>query len=143
MFELIIKYFLLCTDVALKEIDQIDVSLKAGDNPRDAKMRLAKEIVCLYHGSTEAISAEDNFLTVFKKGGVPDDMPEFKINGERNVIDLLELCKLISSKSEGRRAIEQGGVKIDDQKISSPEETIHLKSGMIIQVGKRRFARII
>lgn len=141
--ELIIKYFILCTDLSIKEIDAIDKSLKSGSNPRDAKMKLAGEIVTLYHDSQAAISAQQDFINVFKKGGVPEDMPEFKINGDRNIIDLLELCKLISSKSEGRRAVEQGGVKINEMKVESVEALIHLEKGMVIQVGKRRFARIV
>lgn len=141
--DLIIKYFILCTDVPMKEIDEADKALKGGVNPRDVKMKLAREIVTMYHDHKAALQAEQDFVNVFKKGGVPDEIPEFKLNGERNIIDLLELCKLISSKSEGRRAVEQGGVKIDDRKVESVEEVVHLKKGMIIQVGKRRFAKIV
>lgn len=141
--ELIIKYFILCTDLPMKEIDEIDKSLKGGLNPRDAKMKLASEIVTLYHGDKAASQAEHDFVNVFKKGGVPDDMPEFKLSGDRNIIDLLELCKLISTKSEGRRSVEQGGIRIDDKKIESVDQVIHLKKGMVIQVGKRRFAKIV
>lgn len=141
--ELIIKYFILCTDVEMKEIDEIDKALKGGMNPRDAKMQLAREIVTLYHGGKAAMKAADDFVNVFKKGGVPDEMPEFEINGDRNIIDLLELCGLISSKSEGRRAVEQGGVKVNDKKVKSVDDVIHLEKNMVIQVGKRRFAKII
>ncbi len=141
--DLIVKYFLLCTDLPLKEVDEVDKELKGGMNPRDAKMKLAREIVELYHDGKLAMQAEQDFVNVFKKGGVPDDMPEFQINGERNIIDLLELCKLIASKSEGRRAVEQGGVKINDKKVTSVDEVIHLEKDIIIQVGKRRFAKIV
>ena len=141
--DLIIKYFLLCTDVPLKEIDEIDKGLKAGDNPRDAKGRLAREIVALYHNSDAANSAEQEFVNVFKKGGVPDDMPEFKINGERKIIDLLELCKLVGSRADAKRLIAQGGVKINDKKVDDMNKAIKLKKDMIIQVGKRKFAKII
>lgn len=141
--ELIIKYFLLCTDMPLKEIDAIDVALKNGENPRDAKVKLAREIVTLYHDSVAADQAEKDFFAVFQKGGVPEDMPEFKLSGERNIIDLLELCDLIDTRSDGRRAIDQGGVKIDGEKVMSHEEVIHLREGMVVQVGKRRFARIV
>ncbi|MFH1410545.1 MAG: tyrosine--tRNA ligase [Patescibacteria group bacterium] len=141
--ELIVKYFLLCTDLPMKEIDEVDKALKGGMNPRDAKMKLAREIVMLYHDQKAAMQAEQDFVNVFKKGGVPDEMPEFKLNGERNIIDLLELCKLITSKSEGRRAVEQGGVKVNDKKVMSADEVVRLKKGMVIQVGKRRFAKIV
>ncbi|MBN2087013.1 tyrosine--tRNA ligase [Candidatus Peregrinibacteria bacterium] len=141
--ELIIKYFLLCTDVSLKEIDEIDKALKAGDNPRDAKARLAREIVTLYHDKTLATKAEEEFANIFKKGGIPDDMPEFKMNGERNIIDLLELCGLVESRSDAKRLIKEGGVKIDSEKVTDIGQVVHLEKDMIIQVGKRKFAKII
>lgn len=141
--ELIIKYMILCTDMLMKDIDEIDKGLKAGDNPRDAKMRLANEIVTLYHGKDSGIKAEEEFINVFKKGGTPDDMPEFKMSGERNIIDLLELCKLVDSRADAKRLIQQGGVKINDKKADDINEVIKLEKGMIIQVGKRRFAKIV
>lgn len=141
--DLIIKYFILCTDLPLKEIDEIDQSLKAGSNPRDAKMKLAGELVKMYHSEKEAIQAQEDFVNVFKKGGVPEEMPEFKLNGERNIVDLLVLCNLVKTKSEARQLIEQGGVKVKDEKIISHSHVVHLEEGMVIQVGKRRFARIV
>lgn len=146
--ELIIKYFLLCTDLPIKAIDEIDVALKSGTNPRDAKVQLAKELVKMYHNAEEADQAEKDFVTMFKKGGVPDDIPEFKLNGERNIVDLLVLCKLVETKSDGRRMIKQGCVWVDaqkgeKQKIESHEQVIHLEVGMIVQVGKRRFAKVV
>ncbi len=107
--ELIIKYFMLCTDVSMKEIDEMDQALKSGSNPRDVKMKLAGELVRMYHGEAEATQAQEDFINVFKKGGVPEEMPEFKLNGERNIVDLLILCNLIKTKTEGRQLIEQGG----------------------------------
>ena len=141
--DLIIRYMTLCTDMPLKEIDEVDKDLKAGGNPRDAKMRLAHEIVTLYHSKEHADLAEQEFINVFKKGGLPDEIPEFKMSGDRNIVDLLESCKLIESRSEAKRVITQGGVKIDDKKVDDPNKTIHLKKDMIIQVGKRKFAKII
>lgn len=141
--ELIVKYFLLCTDLSLEDVDEVDKSLKGGMNPRDAKMKLAREIVTLYHDHKASLQAEQDFVNVFKKGGVPEDMPEFSLNGDRNIIDLLVLCELVSSKSDGRRAVEQGGVKINDKKVASVDDVIHLEKDMIVQVGKRRFAKIV
>ena len=140
--ELIIKYFNLCTDVPMEEIGEIDKSLKAGDNPRDAKVKLAKEIVTLYHDVKAADGAEQEFVNVFKKGGTPDDMPIFKLEGERGIIDLLEECKLIDSRGEAKRLITQGGVKVDNEKVDDTSKVIQLKEGMIIQVGKRKFGKI-
>ncbi|MBN2096564.1 tyrosine--tRNA ligase [Candidatus Peregrinibacteria bacterium] len=141
--EMIIKYFLLCTDVPVKEVDEIDQSLKAGENPRDAKMRLAREIVALYHSKEAGDLAEEEFINIFKKGGLPDEIPTFKLNGDRNIIDLLELCNLVESRAEAKRLIQQGGVKVDNEKVDDPNATIHLGKGMVIQVGKRKFAKII
>ncbi len=141
--DLIVKYFIYCTDVPMENIDRIDAEIKKGTNPRDFKAELAKEIVTYYHNREAAEKAEAEFVNVFKKGRVPDDIPEFKLNGDRNIIDLLELCKLIESKSEGRRAVEQGGVKINDKKIDDVDAVVHIEKDMIVQVGKRRFARIV
>ena len=140
--ELIIRYMTLCTDMSVKDIDMIDQELKNGANPRDAKMRLGQEIVALYHSAEAATQAKQEFINMFQKGGLPDEIPMFKMSGERNIIDLLELCKLIETRAEGKRLIQQGGVKIDDKKIDDISKTIHLKKGMIIQAGKRRFAKI-
>lgn len=141
--ELIVKYMLLCTDMPIRDIDEIDKGLKAGDNPRDAKMRLAREIVSLYHSKEDGDLAEQEFINIFKKGGLPDDMPIFELNGDRDLIDLLELCGLVESRAEAKRLIAQGGVKINDKKADDPNETIHLKKDMVIQVGKRKFAKIV
>ncbi|MCK5600408.1 tyrosine--tRNA ligase [Candidatus Pacearchaeota archaeon] len=140
--ELIVKYMLLCTDVSLKEIDEIDKGIKAGDNPRDAKVALAKAIVALYHNSSAADLAEEEFVNVFKKGGLPEDIPTFELSGDRNILDLLELCNLIDSRGEAKRLIQQGGVKINDEKVDDPNAVIHLEKDMVVQVGKRKFAKI-
>lgn len=141
--ELIIKYMTLCTDMSIAEIDEVDKTLKAGDNPRDAKVRLAREVVALYHDSAAADSAEQEFINIFKKGGVPEDMPKFKMNGDRNIIDLLEACKLVDSRSDAKRVIQQGGVKINNKKVDDTNAVIHLEKDMVIQVGKRKFGRIV
>ena len=121
----------------------MDQALKSGTNPRDVKIKLAGELVRMYHGETESTQAQEDFVNVFKKGGVPDEMPEFKLNGDRNIVDLLILCNLIKTKSEGRQVIEQGGVRVNEEKIDTHEKVIHLEEGMIVQVGKRRFAKIV
>lgn len=141
--ELIVKYMLLCTDISLKTIDEIDKGIKAGDNPRDAKVALAKAIVELYHNSAVADLAEQEFVNVFKKGGLPEDIPIFELNGDRNILDLLELCNLIDSRGEAKRLIQQGGVKVNDEKVDDPNAVIHLEKDMIVQVGKRKFAKIV
>lgn len=141
--EFIIKYMILCTDMKIKDIDEIDKGLKAGDNPRDAKARLAREIVTLYHNKDSANKAEEEFANVFKKGGLPEDIQEFKMSGDRNIIDLLELCKLVETRSEAKRLIKEGGVKINGERVPDSNVSIRLEKDMIIQVGKRRFAKIV
>ncbi len=143
--EMIIQYFKLATDVDLKEIAQMEKDLKNEKiNPRDLKMRLAREIISIYYSEKEALSAEKNFKTVFQKKSIPDDIEEFVFSEkELNLIDLLVKTKLCLSKSEARRVIEQGGVKIDNKQIKDINFILKLsKKGNILQKGKRFFAKI-
>ena len=136
--ELIQKYFLLCTDVPEKEILRI---MKAG--PRDAKARLAHEIVKLYHDEKKAETAEEEFNKVFQKKELPTKIPS-KIFKKKQIIitDLLVETKTADSKSEARRLITQGAVRIDGVRISDPKKLIKIStSGALVQVGKRRFVR--
>lgn len=128
-------YFECCTDVPMDEVKKI-----LSRNPRDAKVRLAKEIVTLYHGVSDAEAAMANFNTVFKDGGVPDDIEMIEVTEGAKVIDILVKNGLIGSKSDGRRLIEQGGIKKDDIVIDSIDAEV--EEG-IYKVGKRRFLKII
>ena len=140
---MILNGFELCTTVPLEQINQTAKNIKTGANPRDAKLQLAKEIVTLYYGAKEALKAEDNFIKVFSQKETPEEIAEHNINvGSINPVDLLISLKLISSKSEARRLIDGGGMKINSEKISSWKENINIKSGDIIQAGKRKFAKI-
>lgn len=140
---LIIKYFELCTDLPMSEIHEIDEGLKNGDNPRNAKAYLAREIVKLYHGKDESESAEDAFDKVFVKHKKPDDIKTEKIKQSAyQANELLDELKMVSSKSEAKRIIEQGGVKIDDKVVHDWKDKIEVQSGMIVQVGKRKFVKI-
>lgn len=128
-------YFDCCTDVSDKEAKKI-----LAGNPRDAKIRLAKEIVTLYHSAKEADKAIAEFEKIFTKGGVPDDMPEVKVNKGDLLLDILVTHKLIASKSEGRRLVEQGGIKKDNIAIKSIEA--NAEKG-IYKIGKRKFVKIV
>jgi len=140
--ELIIRYFTLATRVPLDDIVGIESQLKSGANPRDVKAKLAREIVKLYHSEAEARKAEEAFDRQFRDKQAPEDMPEVKIEDQRSKIeDLLVDTKLVSSKAEARRMVEQGAVRIDGQKVESVQD-VEVRSGMIIQVGKRKFVRI-
>lgn len=140
---LIIKYFELATDMHPDEIDKIKEELnKSETNPRDVKMRLSREIVALYSNDEEADLAEEYFKSLFQKNIIPEDIPSYKIRLNENLIDVITKAKLVTSKSEGRRLIDQGGVKVNKEKVIDFNELV-LKNGDIIQVGKRKFVKVI
>ena len=141
---LIIKYFELATEVPVAEIQGIKKELSSGINPRDIKIRLAKEIVSLYHDTEAADMAEKGFLEVFQKGGIPDDIPEIKIEEkEMKLWDLINATKLCTNSSDSKRMIEQGSVRLNGEKHIDKSEIIMLESGIIIQVGKRKWVKVI
>lgn len=128
-----------CTHLPLTEIKK----LSKAENPRDAKMKLAFEIVKILHGEKAAKKAAREFERTFVKKEVPDNITEVKLPGlTQPLADILVTTKLATSKSEARRLIEQGGVKVDGAVIGEREEKIKPHKGMIIQVGKRKFVRI-
>lgn len=137
--ELINRYFLLCTDIEEEEIKKI----VSQTNPRDAKVRLGKEIVAIYHGWKEAEKAADEFDKVHKEGELPSEMEEKQgISGATATAFFSQAFDL--SKSESARLIEQGGAKINGEKIANPNEIITIpKEGIIAQIGKRKFVKII
>jgi tyrosyl-tRNA synthetase len=140
--ELISKYFLLCTDLSEKDIEKIEADMKSGMNPREAKVRLAKEIVSLYHGQDAADNALRNFENTFKQGGVPEDAPTVVVPSGTLLVDTLLEKKLIESKSEWRRLVGEGAVTVvgSEEKIADPSYTLTTHAD--IKVGKRRFIRI-
>ncbi|HOA47623.1 MAG TPA: tyrosine--tRNA ligase [Candidatus Pacearchaeota archaeon] len=151
--ELILDYFELCTRISLKKIKELEKDLKAKNvNPRDLKSRLAKKIVEIYHGKTAAKKAEKEFNRVFKEKKVPSKMPVFIVPQESYpVLKLLVELNLAQSKSEAKRLIEEGGVKIIKPTIDNKQLTIKLRDWkeeikiqdeMILKVGKRKFAKI-
>ncbi|MBU1164765.1 tyrosine--tRNA ligase [Patescibacteria group bacterium] len=142
--ELIVIGFEILTICPMPEVIQIKTDLKAGKNPKILKMLLAYKIVEMYHGTTEAISAEEGFKTVFEEKLNPDDIKKIKINS-KNIVDILVQTKLASSKTEARRLLKQGGIKVDQKVIK--DENYHIenidKDGVVIQKGKRHFVKII
>lgn len=139
---LIMKYFILATRVDLDDLKGVESQLLSGANPRYIKARLAKEIVRMYYGEKAAMSAEEAFNKQFTDKEMPDEIEEKKIELRNwKPDDLLLELGLVSSKSEARRLIEQGGVKIDGEKITNLSE-IQAKSGIIVQVGKRKFSKL-
>jgi len=142
--ELIIKYFELVTDIHPDVIEKISKELESGKtNPRDIKMKLANEIVKLYHGAEKAKEAEERFKSVFQQGQIPKDIQTIEIALEEfDLLNILVNNKFISSKKEARRLIEQGGIKINNKKLTSLLE-IEMQDEMIIQIGKKKFLKII
>ncbi|KKS92761.1 MAG: Tyrosine-tRNA ligase [Parcubacteria group bacterium GW2011_GWA2_43_13] len=140
---LIVKYFELATCVTDDEIQEIKRALKKGENPRSAKARLGREIVALYHSPRDAEMAEREFNRVFQKKEIPSDVRDVVVRASLlSISDLLVLARLVSSKSEAGRMVQQGAVKIDSQLITKKDERVHIQNNSIVQVGKRKFARI-
>lgn len=132
------QYFRLVTRWAPAEIDQFENEITEGGlHPRDAKMKLAHEIVSIYHSEGAAQQAEENFVRVFQRGDSPEDMPEYSLRDGDTVLDVLLAGKLVSSKSEGRRMIDQNGVRLDGETLHDP--TQGFPHAGVLQVGKRRF----
>jgi len=146
--DLIIKSFELCTFISLEEIKKMEKSLKdKNTNPRDLKMKLAFEITKTIRGEKEAIEAQESFISTVQKKVLPDDIEELSLEKEKIQLDeLLIKSSLSLSKSEARRLVQQGAIKIIDKNntkiILNPKEQIKLKSGLIIQRGKRKFVKI-
>ncbi len=138
---LIPLYMECCTDISMEEIEACKKALSAGtENPKHLKMRLAREIVSMYHSTEAAKSAEEAFEAVFKDKGIPDDVPEYTAKEGELLVDALLASGTVESKGEARRLIEQGGVKVND--VAVPD--IHAKAEAgIVKVGKRKFLRII
>ena len=134
-------YYKICTDFSLEAIEAVERSLTEGDNPRDTKASLAREIVSIYHGEKAAVDAENAFNNQFRDGNLPSDIEEVEITKkEWDPVDLLVGVKMAESRSEARRLVEQGGVRIGGEKIELGE--IKVRSGAILQVGKRRFLKL-
>lgn len=141
--ELIIKYYNLVTDIHPDIVNKIEQDLKEDKvNPRDIKMGLAKEIVRLYHGEEKANFAEERFKSVFQKGQIPSDI--LTVKSSKEDFDLAQIVvenKLAPSKSELRRLVKQGGVKVNSEKVNDLQDII-LEDELIVQIGKKKFIKI-
>ncbi len=143
--ELIPRWVELTTDLDSAEFEK---RLKKKENPKNLKAELAKELVRIYHGSKEADKAVEEFERMFSGksgGGEPDEIPEIQIEeGGWGIVELLAAAKLVDSKSDARRLIEQGGVRMNGKKVESFEENFEVgKDELILQVGKRKWAKVI
>ena len=134
-------YFRLATRLSAAEIDQLEAGIADGSlHPRDAKMKLAREIVEIFHDQQAALDAEKNFVRVFQKHDLPEDMPEYALQSGQTVLDVLEASGMIKSRSEGRRLINQKGVRLDGEVLDDPNQPFpHVG---VLQAGKRRFTKV-
>jgi len=142
---LIVSGFEVCTGLERKKIEKISEELKGKRiNPRDAKIRLAKEIVGICYSLKAAQKAEEEFNKVFREKELPSKMPEIKIKEKSlNILDLLMRTKLVSSKAEAKRLVLQRGVKISSQVQNDWKKEVEIKKGLIVRVGKRKFVKLI
>lgn len=147
--ELMLKYYELTTDISNEDLAKLKAGLADGSiHPRDAKMNLAQNYVRMFHNEEAGVAAKNHFVTVFQQRALPDDIQEVVIdknlleNGQIGLIKLVMTLGFATSTSEARRSIQQGALKINEQKHDDVNASIELSDGDIVQVGKRKFAKI-
>ncbi|MBQ1378249.1 MAG: tyrosine--tRNA ligase [Lachnospiraceae bacterium] len=146
--DMIIKYYNLCTDIHPDDVAKIEKRLAQGENPRDVKMELAEEIVTLYHGKEEAEKAKERFVQVFQKEEVPDDIPEIRLSAEDTAPLSVQVSTALvemgayKTKNEIRRIFDQGGAKLNDEKVES-YNSFTAGNGDVLRLGKNRLYRIV
>ena len=139
--EALIQCFVDCTYLSIGEIKKMKDMLAGSVNPRDIKLKLAREIVGMYHGKEAAQKAEQDFINTFSKGGIPEDIEEIKVAEGEKLVDVLVRVKILESKGEWRRLVLAGAVSNaeTEEKITSPDEVV---KNIILKIGKRRFVKI-
>jgi tyrosyl-tRNA synthetase len=143
--ELVIKYTELITDLSLDEKLGVRQEIEQGRiHPRTAKMNLAKTIVRMFHGEAASQDAEGQFQQVFQQKQLPTDIEEVLWEGERSISvpNLVVSLDMLPSTSEARRMVKNGGIKLNEIKVTNVNEDVTLKDGLVVQVGKRKFKKI-
>ncbi len=142
--DLMWRYFELLSFRPWSEIEGFQSAISEGGNPRDIKFLLAEEIISRFHTSSEAERAKQDFIQRFQKNAIPDDMPELVIDlaEAMPIANLIKQAQLCESTSEAMRMVKQGAVKIDGEKVADPKQLVSQTSAFVLQVGKRKFARI-
>jgi tyrosyl-tRNA synthetase len=136
-------YFEVLTDLPPAELEEIHGALKTGSvNPRDIKMRLAREVIAQFHSPEAAAEAETAFVRQFVQRELPDDMPIHTLSEPAGLIDLLVATGMAGSKSEARRLIDGGGVKIDGERANDYDRRLAPGADSVVQVGRRKFVRV-
>ncbi len=139
----IVEYLNLATDTPDAEVEEIQRALQAGGiNPRDVKMRLARDIVTQFHGTEAAATAEAEFVQVFQKRELPSDMPTFEIKQPTPIVDLMMAAGLSASRSEARRLITQNGVRLGDTTVANVDQVIPVQEA-VLRVGRRKFVKLV
>jgi len=146
--DLMLKYYELVSETSLEEFQEIRTAISSGSaNPIGYKQILAREIVSRYHGQNLALSAEERFNYVHRKKNVPKKLEEQVIKystneGELSIVKVLRQMERISSNSEARRLIEQGGVRVDGETINDIDYVVFPQNGQVVQIGKRYFRKL-
>jgi tyrosyl-tRNA synthetase len=137
------NYFRLVTRWEPDEVERLENGLEKGElHPRDVKMKLAREIVAIYHGENAVEPAEQAFVKLFQEGEKPEDMPEHNYASGSTVIDVMVASGLVESKSQARRLVDQKGVRVGDKVVDDPYFSLDFDDPIVLQVGKRRFVRL-
>lgn len=141
---MITRYFSLLTDATKDELEAYDKQIEDGSiNPRNIKMKLAHQITEEYHGKEGADKAQEEFINVVSNKGIPEDIQEVKVEQGKNILDLITELKFTASRGEAKRLIQGGGVKIDGKKITDMGYTISFEESVVLQAGKRKFAKLV
>jgi tyrosyl-tRNA synthetase len=142
-------YFALLTDRGFDGAEELDADIQSGEvHPMDAKKELAGIIVERYHDADAAVAARAEFESVFSRGNLPSDMPECEVaaadldDGAIWIVGLVVAAGFAASNGEARRLVRGGGVKLGDEKVADENAQVAVADGDILQVGKRRFARL-
>ncbi|MGH9550704.1 MAG: tyrosine--tRNA ligase [Terriglobales bacterium] len=143
--ELIIKYFELTTSLNGAEVDEIRKGIENGGNPRDAKQRLAAQLVRQYHGDAAAAAVQDEWTRVHSQKQVPDEMPSHVVTEPTPIFRLLTEAKMAASGGEAKRLITEGGVRLDGEQVKDPMQQVAIEHGTtkVLQVGRRKFVRLV
>ncbi len=147
--ELISEYYFLVLDKSEEEAKEIDEIIKSGkENPMNLKLKLAHDIVALFHSEKDADAAEERFKNIFSARKIPEDIEELNTrkyldeSGKLDVVVLLFENKITNSKSEARRLMKQGAVRLNDKKLLDPRQTYAFSNGDVLKVGKRKFYKL-
>ena len=140
---MITRYYSLLTDATKETLEMYDKQIEEGSvNPREIKLRLAHTITAEYHGEDGADKAQQEFINVVSNKGIPQDIETVKIENGANILDVLQQLNFIQSRGEGKRLIQGGGVKIDGEKISDMNYAVNIEEEVVLQAGKRKYARL-